>query len=108
MKKRPTLKPELELFNQALANQAGVTELDGLEIAKLFRHFFINDETGAGKKVLFMLLTWCGEYEVDDPDNPEARVPPTDPALLQRWAGKREIAQKLKTALYGDLRDPNL
>jgi len=50
-----------------------------------------------------MILTWCGEYDVSEDDDPESRVPPLDPALLQRWAGKREIAAKLKAALYADL-----
>ena len=53
-----------------------------------------------GKRVLFMLMTWCGEYDVS---NDEGRVPPLDPNALQRWAGKREIAARLKAALYADL-----
>ena len=108
IKRKPKLEPDLHAVNKALADTGGVSDLDGLDVAKLFRQFFLNDETGAGKKVLFLLLTWCGEYEADDPDNPEARVPPADPVLLQRWAGKREIAAKIKAALYADLRDPTL
>ena len=109
IKRRPkNLEPDLEEFNKALMHVAGVADMDGLDIAKLFRHFFLGDENEQGKKVLFLLLTWCGEYEVDDPDDPNGRIPPTDPALLQRWAGKREIAAKIRAALYADLRDPTL
>jgi len=108
IKRKPKLEPDLEEFNKALMHVAGVANMDGLDIAKLFRHFFLGDENEQGRKVLFLLLTWSGEYEVDDPDDPMGRVPPVDPALLQRWAGKREIAAKLKAALYADLRDPTL
>ena len=108
IKRRPKLEPDLEEFNRALMRSSGVAGMNGPDLAKLFRHFFLGDENEQGRKVLFLLLTWCGEYEVDDPDDPHARVPPVDPALLQRWAGKREIAAKLKAALYADLRDPAL
>ena len=108
IKRKPRPEPDLEAFNRALADVAGVSELDGLDVARLFRQFFLNDETGAGKKIMFLLLSWCGEYEIDDPDDPDGRVPPVDPALLQRWAGKRAIAAKIKAALYADLRDPTL
>jgi len=108
IKRKPKLEPDLEEFNQALMHVSGVAGMDGLDIAKLFRHFFLGDGNEQGRKVLFLLLTWCGEYEVDDPDDPNNRVPPLDAALLQRYAGKREIAAKLKAALYADLRDPTL
>jgi len=47
-----------------------------------------------------MLMSWCGEYDVADDDG---RVPPIDNNELQRWAGKREIAARIKAALYADL-----
>jgi len=106
IKRRPKLDPDQEAFNKVLMHVAGIQDMDGLDVAKLFRHFFLGDDNEQGRKVLFILLTWCGEYLVDDPDDPNNRVPPVDPALLQRWAGKQEIAAKLKAALYADLRDP--
>ena len=48
IKRKPRPEPDLEAFNRALADVAGVSELDGLDVARLFRQFFLNDETGAG------------------------------------------------------------
>jgi hypothetical protein len=102
-KKLPDLKPDLGAFNLELARVAGTTELDGTDVAKVFRHLFLTADPILGKKVLFILLSWCGEYQVDDPDDSDGRVPPLDPAALQRWAGKREIAALIKAAMYADL-----
>lgn len=99
------LTPDLEAFNKALARSVNLNY--GPEaVAGDFRRLFLN-EPELGKRVLFMLLTWCGEFEVDNPDDPESRVPPVDPMLLQRWAGKREVAAKIKAAIYADLNNPS-
>lgn len=93
----------MEAFSHDLARVSGTIGMDGDDVARVFRQLFLAGDSTLGKKVLFILLTWCGEYEVGNPDDLEDRVPPVDPALLQRWAGKREVAAMIKTALYADL-----
>ena len=91
-KRRPKLNPDIEAFNTAIINSVYGRMHDGADVAGDFRHT-INAEPARGKRVLFMLLTWCGEY-----DNP-----PTDNDALQRWAGKREVAALIKAAMFADL-----
>jgi hypothetical protein len=83
---------ELEAFNKTLVGSVMGREHTGTDVAGDFRHLFLRDDALA-KRVLFMLMNWCGEYE----------GPPEDNAALQRWAGKREVAVYIKTALYADL-----
>jgi hypothetical protein len=94
-----TLTPDLEEFHAALVHSLDLQRYGPADVIRDFRALFLRDEA-LGRRVLFLLLTWCGEYDVSDGDVP---VPPIDPNELQRWAGKREVAAKLKAALYADL-----
>ena len=96
------LNPDIEGFHKALVTSVNLERYGPDDVARDFRQVFGGDDI-VGRRVLFMILTWCGEYDVSEDEDPESRVPPLDPALLQRWAGKREIAAKLKAALYADL-----
>lgn len=98
----PDLKPDIEGFHKALVTSVNLERYGPDDVARDFRQVFAGEDI-VGRRVLFMILTWCGEYDVSADDDPDSRVPPLDPALLQRWAGKREIAAKLKAALYADL-----
>lgn len=98
----PDLKPDIEGFHKALVTSVNLERYGPDDVARDFRQVFAGDDI-VGRRVLFMILTWCGEYDVSEDEDLESRVPPLDPALLQRWAGKREIAAKLKAALYADL-----
>ncbi len=89
------LEPDLEAFHRALIGSTMGTEHDGITVARDFRALFLREDA-LGKRALFMLLTWCGEYD----------APPEDNDALQRWAGKREIAGLIKAALYADLSGP--
>lgn len=40
IKRKPKLEPDLHAVNKALADTVGVSDLDGLDVAKLFRQFF--------------------------------------------------------------------
>jgi len=91
---RRDLNPDPKGFNQALRRSVDVDRHGPVDVARDFRRVFVRDDDGAGKRVLFMLMTWCGEYGIDTP---------SDPNELQRWAGRREIAGKIKAALYADL-----
>ena len=86
------LKPDLEAFHQELIHSVYGRTYSERDVASDFRHT-INEEPARGRRVLFMLLTWCGEYE----------GPPEDNDALQRWAGKQEIAALIKAALHADL-----
>ena len=96
------LNPDIEGFHKALVTSVNLERYGPDDVARDFRQVFAGGNI-VGRRVLFMILTWCGEYDVSEDEDPESRVPPLDPALLQRWAGKREIAAKLKAALYADL-----
>ena len=87
------LEPDLEDFHRQLVQSLDLARYGPADVARDFRALFLED-ADRGKRVLFMLMTWCGEYDVS---------PPLDPNELQRWAGKREIAARLKAALYADL-----
>jgi len=93
------LQPDLEDFHRQLVTALDLERYGPADVARDFRQLFLADRD-LGRRVLFMLMTWCGEYDVDDD---ETRVPPLDPNELQRWAGKREIAARIKAALYADL-----
>ena len=104
-KRKPkTYTPNLEAFHAELARSVNIHNLDGEDVAKLFRRLFVNLDPVLGRQVLFILLTWCEEYRASTgPDDP---VPPIDGDQLQRWAGKREIAARIKAALNADLSAP--
>ena len=63
----------------------------------MFRHLFVLNDPVLGKKVLFILMSWLGEYEM---------MIPTEPDELQRYAAKRQIAGQIKAALHADLSNP--
>jgi hypothetical protein len=90
------LKPDLEKFNQLLVGSVLGREHKGTDVAGDFRSLFLREPNELSRRVLFMLMNWCGEYE----------GPPEDNAALQRWAGKREVAALIKAALYADLTTP--
>jgi hypothetical protein len=94
---RPRLEPDLELFHNAIINSVYGKTHSGVDVAGDFRSLF-NQNPHLGQRVLFMLMTWCGEYE----------GPPEDDTALQRWAGKREVAGHIKAAMFADLSTPNL
>jgi|TARA_R100000093_G_C1943605_1_gene73229 hypothetical protein len=96
-RRKPKFEPDLEAFNEALVRSVNLHHHNHVAVARDFRHLFFGDNPEMGKRVLFMLLTWCGEYDVDTEDE---RFPPLADGELQRWAGKREIAAKIKAALY--------
>lgn len=84
--------PDIEQFNRTLMRSVVGRMYTELDVARDFRSLF-NREPQQGQRVLFTILKWCGEYE----------APPDDPEELKRWAGKREIAQLIKTVMYADL-----
>ena len=90
--------PDFEKFNQLLIRSVAGRAHDGINVAHDFRYTFLENPE-MGKRVLFMLLKWCGEYDTH---------PPTGNEELQRWAGKREVAARIKTALYADLSSPQV
>ena len=93
------LEPDLEDFHRQLVSSLDLARYGPADVARDFRTLFLEDRD-LGKRVLFMLMSWLGEYDVS---NDDGRVPPIDPNELQRWAGKREIAARIKAALYADL-----
>lgn len=95
--KEPCLDPDIEAFNQALIRSVDLQHYDGQQVAVDFRRVFMRD-AAAGKRVLFMIMKWCGEYDDNIPENNEG---------LNRWAGKREIAWKIKAALNADIDQPS-
>jgi len=91
----PTLNPDINAFHTAIVHSVYGRSHQGDDVAGDFRILF-NKEPQLGQRVLFMLLTWCGEYD-DPPESNDA---------LQRWAGKRELAGKIKAAMFADLSTP--
>lgn len=89
------MTPDLERFNDLLRDAVLGREMDGERVALDFRRLFLR-EPDLGRRVLFVLMTWCGEYDATIPKGED----------LPRWAGKREIAARLKAALYGDIETP--
>jgi hypothetical protein len=83
------LEPDLEDFHQQLVTSLDLQRHGPADVARDFRKLFLEDPY-LGKRVLFMIMSWCGEYDVDNNE-------------LQRWAGKREIAARIKAALYADI-----
>lgn len=99
-----SVHPDLEDLKHRLYRDCATAMQDGFEIAQDFRHLFFNpNDNGLGRRVLYRLLLWCGEYDAPDPDDPSAPFPPTDPAELQRWAARIGVAAMIKSALYADL-----
>ncbi len=90
------MTPDVEAFNRDLIRHNVGASLDGDAVARVFRAFFTQDPA-RGRKVLFILLHWCGEYDTDVP---------TDPHELQQWAGKKQVAALIKAAMYADLDAP--
>ena len=101
-KTRTHLVPDVAEFNAALNRSVMPEAYRPEDIAQDFRRLFLQDDL-LGKRVLHTLLTWCGEYDVSDPDDPANRVPPLDRDELQRWAGKHEIGSLIKAAMYANL-----
>lgn len=97
--KKQKFQPNLEEFNKLLHLSVAGKDYDDVQAARDFRALFLRDPE-LGKRVLYVLLYWCEEYNMD--------IPPIDTNLLQRYAGKQEIAKKIKTALYADLTEPDL
>ena len=90
--RKPKLQPDLVAFHNAIIHSTYGRSHDGYDTSGDFRSLF-NREPQLGQRVLFMILTWCGEYE----------TPPEDNEALQRWAGKREVAGFIKAAMFADL-----
>ncbi len=93
--RKPKLEPDLRGFNEALIRSVFKKEHDGAAVAGDFRSLFLREPI-LGERVLFMLLKWCGEYD----------QPPESNDGLQRWAGRREVAARIKAAMYADLSSP--
>lgn len=89
------LKPDTELFNRMLVGAVIGRDYSGKDVAGDFRQLFLRDDI-LGKRVLFSIMDWCGEFD----------SPPESNEELQRWAGKREVAMLVKSALYADLTTP--
>lgn len=89
------LQPDLDAFHAELIHSTYGKNHAPDQIARDFRQVFLS-EPERGKRVLFALLTWCGEYG----------APPEGNDQLQRWAGQREVADRIKTALHADLSAP--
>ena len=94
-RRKPRLDPNLEAFHNELINSVYGRMYGGADIAGDFR-LMVNSEPQRGRRALFMLLTWCGEYE----------DPPTDADELREYAGRRRVAGKIKAALFADLSNP--
>lgn len=92
-KRRKKYEPDVEKFNRALHGAVFGKIYTGEDVAGDFRSVFLRDNPELGKRVLFTLLSWCGEYDTEVPSGED----------LQRWAGKREVAARIKAALYADL-----
>lgn len=95
-KRKRKLTPDVTAFTDALHKAVAGKTLDGEDVAIAFRHLFVNADPQLGKVVLHILLTWCGEYATEEDI-------PRDNEGLQRWAGKREIAARIKAAMHADL-----
>jgi len=105
--RKTRLEPDFMGFHRDLFRQVGVEGYMPRDVATDFRQVFLRDDDGgSGQRVLFTLLSWCGDYTVDDPDDPSSRIPPIQTEDLHRWAGKQEVGGKIKTALYVDLTPP--
>ncbi len=96
--RRDRFEPDFEEFERLLIAAVGGREHGPIQVAHDFRGLFL-ENPDMGKRVLFMLLKWCGEFDA---------APPESNDDLQRWAGKREVAARIKTALYADLTSPDL
>ena len=94
-RRKTKCEPDIEKFLDDLQLAVAGKDMSPHEIAAAFRHLFTRNDPQLGRIVLHVLLTWCGEYEAEMPESSEA---------LQRLAGKREIALRIKTAMYADLR----
>lgn len=70
-------------------------DYDELAMARDMRRLFMADPA-LGRRVLFTLMAWCGEYEFEVPTG----------EALARWAGKKEVAARIKAALHADLTTP--
>jgi len=90
-RRKPAL--DLEKLRRMLHGSVAGRDHSNLHVAQDFRALFLNNDPELGKRVLFMILTWCGEYDLETPGKED----------LERWAGKRDIAGKIKAALYADL-----
>lgn len=95
-RRRKKFEPDFELFNRLLHASVDGRQHGPQQVAQDFRALFLRTNPDQGKRVLFMLLHWCGEFEADVPSGED----------LQRWAGKREVAARIKAALYADLTGP--
>lgn len=94
-RRRRKVVPDYDTFWAELARRLNLNHYDDIQLARDFRRVFL--ETTRGRRVLFRLLDWCGEYDVGDD------VPPVDPNQLQRYAALRQLAGKIKTAVYADM-----
>jgi hypothetical protein len=90
------LTPDVAGFLDAVHASVAGKRYDNHQAAADFRRLFLLDPE-LGRRVLHTLLTWAGEYTFEIPQESEA---------LQRWAGKREIATRIKAAMYADLTTP--
>lgn len=95
-KKSVDLIPDVDQFNRDLIKSVNVENYDGQQVAADFRRLFLKDPD-LGKRVLFILMKWCGEYENNIPTSTDE---------LNRWAGKKEIAWNIKAALNANLDNP--
>ena len=91
-KPQPQLIPNLEEFHSAIVHSVYGRDYTAEDVAADFRRT-MDEEPARGRRVMFSLLTWCGEY----------MGPPEDNDALQRWAGKQEVAALIKAAMHADL-----
>ena len=67
MPPKTSLEPDLEDFHKQLVTSLDLHRHGPADVARDFRKLFLEDPY-LGKRVLFMILSWCGEYDVADDD----------------------------------------
>ncbi len=86
--------PDPEAFLAALRKTHGLADYTARDRRRDFRRVFAG--SADGRRVLYQILLWGGLYD------PSGEVP-LEPQALQRWAGRRDLAAEILTALNAEL-----
>jgi len=88
---RITLPPDPEAMLRGLASALDIERYGEMDRRRDFRRLFGGRE---GRRVLYQILLWGGLYDAEAP---------LDGQELQRWAGRRDLATNILTALHAVL-----